>query len=175
MSGTRVLAVLSLAAAAGVIHVGARAGGDPLVDHVRSATERFSDVAAAIAEGYASKGCVTSFDGGSMGLRYVNATYLKDEPVDIKRPQAVLYEPLPGGKLALVGVQYVTFSGAAALEGRTFDFVGRPNNYGLEAFYELAVWAWKANPHGAYAESNPTVTCANAPADGEASVIFDLD
>ncbi len=170
----RSLAFLSLAAAAAVTHGGARAGGDPLVDHVRSATARFSDVATAVAEGYAPKGCVISPDGGSMGVRYVNATYLKDEPVDIKRPQAVLYEPLPGGKLALVGVQYMTFSRSAALEGRTFDFVGRPNNYGLEAFYELPVWAWKANPHGAFAEMNPTVNCDHAQV-GEESVIFDLD
>jgi hypothetical protein len=171
----RSLAFLSLAAAAAVTHGGARAGGDPIIDHVRAANDRFTDVSAAVAEGYASKGCVTSLDGGSMGVRYVNAAYLKDESIDIKRPQAVLYEPLPGGKLALVGVQYMTFSGVASLEGRTFAFVGRPNNYGLEAFYELPVWAWKSNPHGAFVEMNPTVSCDYTRANGEPPVIFDLD
>ena len=141
---------------------------------MRSATGRFQDVATAVAEGYASKGCVTSLDGGSMGVRYFNAAYLKDEPIDIKRPQAVLYEPLPGGKMALIGVQYMTFTGSASLEGRTFAFVGRPNQYGLEAFYDLPVWAWRTNPHGAFAEMNPAVSCDQVQ-EGEASVIFDLD
>lgn len=171
----RSVAFLSLAAAAAVTHGGARAGGDPIVDHVRAANDRFKDVATAVAEGYASKGCVASLDGGAMGVRYVNVAYLKDEPVDIKRPQVVLYEPLPGGKLALVGVQYMTFNGSTSLEGRTFDFVGRPNNYGLEAFYDLPVWAWKPNPHGAFVEMNPNVSCAYGQTSGAAAVIFDLD
>ena len=175
MPWTRTFAVLSLATAVAVIHVGARAGSDPIVDHVRSANGRFKDVAAAVAEGYVPKGCTASLDGGSMGVRYVNAAYLKDQSVDIKRPQAVLYEPLPDGKLALVGVQYMTFNGTASIEGQTFAFVGRPNQYDLEAFYELPVWAWKANPHGAFVEMNPNVTCDYARAAGEESVIFDLD
>jgi hypothetical protein len=171
----RSLALMSLAAAAVVIQGGAWAGDDPIVDHVRLANDRFKDVVAAVAEGYAPKGCVTSFDGSSMGMRYVNAAYLKDEPIDIKRPQAVLYEPLADGRLALAGVQFVTFNGQASLEGRTFEFIGRPNDYGLEAFYELPVWAWKANPHGAFVDMNPDLSCDHARATGEAPVIFDLD
>ena len=172
----RTLAFLSLAAAAAVIQAGkARAAGDPVVDHVRAATDRFKDVAMAIAEGYVSSGCISTLDGGAMGVRYVNAAYLKDQHVDIKRPQAVLYEPLPDGKLTLVGIQYMTFSGPASLEGQTFGFVGKPNNYGLESFYELPVWAWRVNLRGAFAEMNPNVSCDYANVRGEAPVIFDLD
>jgi hypothetical protein len=172
----RALAFLSLVVAAAVVQAGkARSAGDPVVDRVRAANERFVDVAVAVAEGYASAGCVSSLDGGAMGVRYVNAAYLKDRDVDIKRPQAVLYEPLPDGKLALVGVQYIIFTGPASLDGQTFGFVGKPNNYGLEAFYELPVWAWKVNQHGAFAEMNPNVSCDYAKVRGEAPVIFDLD
>jgi hypothetical protein len=173
----RALAFSSLVVAAAVVQAGkAKSAGDPVVvDHVRAANGRFVDVAVAVAEGYASAGCVTSLDGGAMGVRYVNAAYLKDRNVDIKRPQAVLYEPLPDGKLALVGVQYITFNGPASLDGQTFGFVGKPNNYGLEPFYELPVWAWKVNLHGAFADMNPNVSCDYAKVSGEAPVIFDLD
>src|SRR5437879_6628365 len=85
VSWARTLAFLSLAAAAAVIKAGkAKAGGDPVVDHVRAATARFQDVAVAIAEGYVSSGCTASLEGGAMGVRYVNTAYLKDKHVDIK-------------------------------------------------------------------------------------------
>jgi hypothetical protein len=170
------LAFFSLAAAAAVIQIGkAKAAGDPLVDHVRQANERFKDLAVATAEGYVASGCTSSVDGGAMGVRYVNAAYLKDAHVDIERPQAVLYEPLPDGKLTLVAVQYMTFSGPASLDGQTFGFVGAPNQYDLQPFYELPVWAWKANPRGAFVEMNPNVSCDYAKGPGAAPVIFDLD
>ena len=49
-----------------------------------------------------------------------------------------------------------------AVEGHLTHYVGAPNRYGLPPFYELHVWAWKANPRGAYADMNPTVTCEHA-------------
>src|SRR5215831_17577231 len=33
--------------------------------------------------------------------------FLKDEAPDIKRPQAVMYEPVPNGKMELVAVEYI--------------------------------------------------------------------
>jgi hypothetical protein len=176
VSWARAVAFASLAAAAAVIQVGkVKAAGDPLVDRVRAANERFKDLEVATAEGYVPSGCVSSLDGGAMGVRYVNAAYLKDQQVDIKRPQAVLYEPLPDGKLTLVGVQYMSFSGPTSLDGQAFGFVDAPNNYDLEPFYELPVWAWRANPRGAFVEMNPRVNCEHASGPGAGPVIFDLD
>jgi hypothetical protein len=170
------LAFFSLAVAAAVTQVGkAKGAGDPVVDHVRQANERFKDLAVATAEGYVASGCASSGDGGAMGVRYVNAAYLKDGHVDVDRPQAVLYEPLPDGKLVLVAVQYMTFSGPASLDGQAFGFVGAPNPYDPQPFYELPVWAWKTNPRGAFVEMNPTVSCDHASGAGAAAVIFDLD
>jgi len=137
----------------------ADSGPNPLVDHVRAANSRFSDVKAALAEGYAPIPCTSGIDGGAMGVHYVNGEYLKDEIPDIKRPQAVMYEPQPDGKMALVAVEYITFKGPASLEGQLFSFTGAPNRYGLNAFYELHVWAWRENPRGAFADMNPNVTC----------------
>ena len=133
-----------------------------LVDQVRAANSRFKDVSVAVAEGYAPIPCASGIDGGAMGVHYVNAEYLKDEVPDIKRPQAVMYEPLPNGKMALVAVEYIASKGPAALQGQLFNFTNSPNRYGLGPFYELHVWAWKANPRGAFADMNPDVTCKHA-------------
>ncbi len=75
-----------------------------LVKAVREATERFKDVTAAEAEGYALQfGCVTGPDVGAMGLHYVNGALVMDGELDATRPEIVIYEPLPNGKLQLVG------------------------------------------------------------------------
>jgi hypothetical protein len=136
-----------------------------LTDHVRTANDRFKDVAVAVAEGYAPIPCASGADGGAMGIHYVNAKLISKEAVELKHPQAVMYEPKPDGKLELVAVEYITLKGPASLEGQLFNFNGAPNRYGLDPFYELHVWAWKPNPRGPYADMNPTVTCEHAPGD----------
>jgi len=157
---TRGLALLALAAVGSAS--AANSDRSALVDQVRAANNRFKDVSVAHAEGYAPIPCASGIDGGAMGVHYVNAEYLKDEVPDIKRPQAVMYEPLPNGKMALVAVEYIAFKGPASLQGQLFNFTGSPNRYGLGPFYELHVWAWKANPRGAFADMNPDVTCKHA-------------
>ena len=134
----------------------------PLVLKVREANARFKDVKTAMAEGYAPIPCASGIDGGAMGVHYVNAKYLEDAQPDIARPQAVMYEPGPDGKMELVAVEYITFKGPASLGGQLFAFQGAPNRYGLNPFYELHVWAWKANPKGAFADMNPNVSCEHA-------------
>ena len=134
-------------------------GGNPLVDQVRASNARFKDVSVAVAEGYAPIPCTSGVDGGAMGVHYVNANYLKDETPDIKRPQAVMYEPGADGKMTLIAVEYIALKGPASLDGHLFAFNGAPNRYGLPAFYELHVWAWKPNPKGAFTDMNPNVSC----------------
>jgi hypothetical protein len=135
--------------------------GNPLAEHVRAANDRFRDVAVAVSEGYAPIPCASGIDGGAMGVHYVNAGLIGDG-VDIKHPQAVMYEPKADGKMELVAVEYITSKGPASLEGQLFNFNGAPNRYGLGPFYELHVWAWKPNPHGPFADMNPTVSCEHA-------------
>jgi hypothetical protein len=134
----------------------------PLADAVREANSRFADVNAAVAEGYAPIPCVSGIDGGAMGIHYVNGDYLKDDAVDIGKPEAVMYEPKADGSMQLVAVEYITFKGPAELGGHLFSFTNKPNRYGLEPFYELHVWAWRDNPTGVTADMNPNVSCDEA-------------
>ena len=167
VSRVRGLAFMSLFAVGVVAGEAAAQNRDGLVDQVRAANARFNDVSVAVAEGYAPIPCASGVDGGAMGVHYVNPNYLKDAVPDLKRPQAVMYEPTPDGKMALVAVEYITFKGPASLGGQLFNFNGAPNRYGLDPFYELHVWAWKSNPRGPFADMNPDVTCAHASAHGK--------
>ena len=133
--------------------------GNPLADSVRAANDRFKDVSAAVAEGYAPIPCASGVAGGAMGIDYVNPAYLNDDVIDIGKPEAVMYEPSSNGKLTLIAVEYITSKGPAELHGHLFNFTGAPNRYGLGPFYELHVWAWKSNPTGTFADMNPDVSC----------------
>jgi len=148
------LSVLSIAATAASAH---DSGG--LDAKVRAANSRFESVLTAVGEGYAPIPCASGITGGAMGIHYVNAAYLKDDAVDLAKPEAVMYEPMADGKLKLVAVEYITSKGPASLEGQLFNFNSAPNRYGLGAFYELHVWAWKKNPTGTFADMNPNVSC----------------
>lgn len=146
----------------------AKSDPDTLIQIVRQATERFKNVAAAEAEGYALQfGCVTGADEGAMGLHYVNGDLVNKGVLDATRPQIVIYEPLPGGGLRLIGADYLlmadawnaTHTGPPELMGQLFHLFETPNRFGLPAFYTLHVWAWKDNPKGAYVNWHPHVSC----------------
>lgn len=132
---------------------------NPLADAVRAANDRFSDVAVAVKEGYAPIPCDASPMGGGMGIHYVNGDLIKGGALDISKPQAVMYEPMADGKLALIAVEYISLKGPVALQGHMMNYNGAPNSYGLPEFYEMHVWAWKTNPMGTFADDNPTVSC----------------
>jgi hypothetical protein len=153
------LALLLLAAIGNAGQTLGADGSGSLVERVRAANDRFKNVSVAVSEGYTPIPCASGADGGAMGIHYVNSKLIDAAAIDIKQPQAVMYEPMPDGKLALIAVEYITSKGPASLEGQLFNFNGAPNRYGLGPFYELHVWAWKTNPRGAFADMNPKVTC----------------
>jgi hypothetical protein len=140
---------------------------ESLVRSVREATARFADVNVARAYGYGPfLGCVSGPEVGAMGQHFVNGTLVGDNAVDRDNPEALIYEP-QNGRLQLVGVEYIvpaaawnaTHDAPPVLEGQTFQFVGAPNRYGIDAFYELHVWAWRDNPNGSFVDWNPAVSC----------------
>ncbi|HMI51184.1 MAG TPA: hypothetical protein VK525_06715 [Candidatus Saccharimonadales bacterium] len=143
-----------------------RAGA--LLKTVREATERFRDVAVAESEGYALQfGCVSGADSGAMGLHFVNGDLVGKGVLDATRPQIVIYEAQPNGRLRLIGADYLLiksawdakYSSPPELMGQLFHLFDAPNRFGLPAFYTLHVWAWKENPNGAFVNWHPNVSC----------------
>jgi hypothetical protein len=139
-----------------------------LVDIVRNATKQYvDDVNAATAAGYSPVlGCVSGSDHGAMGIHYVN-TSLLNGPIDPTHPQALIYEPSANGQYNLVGVEFIILASALPanaapeVEGHLMLYIDGPNRYGLPAFFELHVWAWRDNPQGPFVDWNDHVSCAS--------------
>ncbi|PWT80425.1 MAG: hypothetical protein C5B57_12230 [Blastocatellia bacterium] len=145
-----------------------RAGANALVKVVRESTERFKDVALADAEGYKLQfGCVSGPDSGAMGLHFVNGELVGDGEIDATRPEIVIYEPLPNGRLRLIGADYLVLADAwnathdapPELMGQLFHLFESPNRFRLPSFYTLHVWAWKENPTGTFVNWHANVSC----------------
>jgi hypothetical protein len=141
-----------------------------LVRLVREVTRQYQDVNRAIADGYQlAFGCVSGPDDGAMGLHYVNMHLVNDGVLDPRRPEIVIYEPLPDGGRRLIGADYlVTVEAWHAHTADTPELMGQllhlfesPNRFGLPAFYTLHVWAWKPNPTGAFVNWHSDVSCEN--------------
>lgn len=172
-----VVPFLALAAAADERHEHGSAGESrdsrdfaPVVRAVRDATRRYRDVHVAEAEGYvADPFCVSGQAAGAMGVHYLNLELLGDGAVELARPEALIYEPQPNGRLRLVGVEYIADVAAwhatngelalPAIGGHLFHLAGAPNRYNVPAFYELHIWAWKENPNGHFTDWNTEVSC----------------
>ncbi len=136
---------------------------------VRQATARYRDVQLAEADGYHLHfGCVTGSDAGAMGLHYVNMDLVGDGVLDPARPEIVIYEPLPGGRLKLIGADFLVLAeqwhaenaAPPELGGQLLHLFESPNRFGLPAFYTLHVWAWKDNPSGMFTNWHSRVSCA---------------
>jgi hypothetical protein len=182
-----ILGLLSLSsvgvfAQAGHAHVSTTSSKQPLTPAqtellriVRESTERFQNVSVAEGEGYGLLfGCVSGSDFGAMGLHFVKQAFLQTPPltpsgeIDPTRPEIVLYEPVQGGGLRLIGADYLLFADAwdklhpgnpPQLFGQLFHYFESPNRFGLPAFYTLHVWAWRENPDGAFVNWHPKVSC----------------
>src|SRR2546429_7543256 len=92
----------------------------------RAATAQFHQLAAANDAGYtvlvsdlAGITCITSPGVGVMGIHYVNGSALGDAVLDPAKPEALVYQPLPNGKLRLVALEYIVFEGAWLEAGNT--------------------------------------------------------
>jgi hypothetical protein len=138
-----------------------------LVEVVRNATQQYLNVNVANSAQYKPMfGCVTGPEKGAMGVHYINLALVGDGEIDALKPEALIYEPR-NGAMRLVGVEYIVdaatwlskHSAPPMLEGQAFQIVTSPNRYGLPAFFELHVWAWRDNPNGAFVDWNTRVSC----------------
>ena len=141
-----------------------------LVTLVRQSTERFRDVRVAENENYHLVfGCVSGSDAGAMGLHYANLDLVFDDVLDPTRPEIVIYEPLPNGRLRMTGADYLILADVwhathprtetPQIMGQLLHLFESPNRFGLPAFYTLHVWAWKDNPNGTFVNWHPKVSC----------------
>jgi hypothetical protein len=170
-------AVLASALVLATTIIASPAVASPWLDEVKDATRDFKSVATAEAAGYgefkdaAGIACIEHHHDGGMGVHYVNGKRVGDAKIGLHKPEALVYEPRPGGGLRLAALEYIVFkkawrgehpTGKPRLQGQVFTLVPAGNRYGIPAFYELHLWAWKDNPAGLFADYNPEVSCPTA-------------
>jgi hypothetical protein len=147
-------------------HGAAARGG--LVEAVRRATDAFRDVRNAAPDYQPVLGCVSGPDEGAMGVHYLNSALLADALADPSHPEALIYE-FKNGAAKLVGVEFIVLADVwhqthsaqevPTVDGQLMQFSESPNRFGLPAFYELHVWAWRDNPRGSFVDWHPNVSC----------------
>jgi hypothetical protein len=113
-------------------------------------------------------GCISGPEQGAMGVHFVNFALVNDPQILERQPEALMYEVTKGGHMRLLGVEYIVDAATwlaahdnqpPVLEGQSFQYVGAPNRYALDPFFELHVWAWRENPNGAFVDYNTRVSC----------------
>ncbi len=146
-------AIIAAAALAAALTIGARAApaaaGEPSLDEVRAATERFRDVRVALAEGYVRDPgnlCETApmmgrpASLGAMGIHYFRPDLLgitappnprvdgNGVHTDFRKPSILIYEPQADGSLQLVAVENLVFQKSWHAAGNA----GLPTFHGVE-------------------------------------------
>ncbi len=135
----------------------------------RVATHRFRNVKVAREAGYAATGeCVQDPKYGGMGIHYANKDLVADGKLDLAKPEILVYQPQPSGKLRLGAVEYfqadadqdlATDTDRPDLFGMPFDGPMLGHEPGMPIHYDLHVWLYRHNPAGLFAMWNPTVHC----------------
>ena len=135
----------------------------------RAATRRFRNVRVARAAGYAATGeCAQDPKYGGMGIHYANPELVADGKLDVTKPEILVYQPTPGGKLRLGAVEYFQVDGDQDLAtdgdrpylfGMPFDGPMLGHDAEMPIHYDLHVWLYRHNPAGRFAMWNPRVHC----------------
>ena len=133
---------------------------DAALDALRSATDRYHSLKAALDDDFVLlHPCENRPGEGPVGTVYVNFARLLDGVIDPNLPDALIYQPVKGGKEKLVGVEFAIPYGMwpgqtpPQFMGATFQ---NEDEFGV---YALHVWLWLKNPNGMFEEVNPRVTC----------------
>jgi hypothetical protein len=142
---------------------------DEDLGRARAATRRFRDVRVASEAGYVATGeCAQDPKYGGMGIHYANEELLADGELDVSKPEVLVYEPTPSGRLRLGAVEYLqadadqdmhTDPDRPYLFGLPFDGPMLGHEPGMPIHYDLHVWLYRHNPAGMFAAWNPRVHC----------------
>ena len=159
------------------------------LDTVRSLSNGYHSVAAAIAAGYADPANAPCYEApiGAMGIHSLHPGYFAEPGVDASKPEIMLYFPQRTGGYVLAGVEYSTevllkdpttgkiapwydltpwpadyqvMNDPPVLFGQRFNGPMAGHENGKAWHYDLHVWAWEKNPSGDFAQFNPRFTCA---------------
>jgi hypothetical protein len=142
------------------------------LQRARAATLKFRDVDVARAEGYAAAPeCAQDPKYGGMGIHYTNRALVTDGKLEVTKPEILVYEPMPSGKLRLGAIEYFqadadqdlgTSPDRPQLFGMPFDGPMLGHEDGMPIHYDLHVWLYRHNPAGLFAMWNPRVHCPDA-------------
>ena len=172
--GAMLAAGLMAAAVAASSAGPAQAGrGQSDLAQVRAATAKFHRVTVAEAAGHQLgwknpdipiDGCVAHPTDGAMGFHWFDHDAIEDIALDPLRPEGLVYEPLPNGKMHLVAVEWIVPAEAWHAAGNEDP----PSVLGEElgilnpalGWYILHAWVWKPNPSGMFNNWNPDVDCS---------------
>ena len=144
------------------------------LDRVALATERYMNVATALADGFIQASPCEAVSGvGAMGHHYLNPARM-DGRIVLTEPEVLLYIP-EGGQLRLAGVEYILpivqngqpyfgtampATGAApTIMGQTFQGPMPGHNPAMPWHFDLHVWLFDDNPAGRFAQFNPRLRC----------------
>jgi len=156
----RVGSLAASAGAAGCLGVGSLFGPSPeeQVENHESALERFTDVSAALTEGYRTTGTYVRTDEGVLGEPFVN---VEIDELDPERPQAVLYTLTEDGNYEAVGLKWFVSAedrdSPPSLFGTEFSGPHGSEAALIPEHYALHVWLYRENPEGLFARYNPAV------------------
>ena len=137
---------------------------------LRQVTARFHSLESAKAAGYLTEitPCWAHHSAGAMGYHYGD-TNLFDATVDLLQPEVVMYEPQAGGRMRLVGMEYIVPLAAwdvdHDLNGPTDvpQLLGQSfTRHSVLPIFKLHIWLWRNNPSGTFADWNPKVSCQHA-------------
>lgn len=149
--------------------LGAEAVGTDLaatLNLLRAKLAPFTDIDAAKSAGWnlvpGLDMCMDNPGVGGMGIHYINTAML-DTSLDPLTPEAMVYQPGPGGKLTLGAVEWIVPADKwdAQAHGQLLpDVLGHQLHLNQElGVYILHAWILTDNPAGMFQDWNPSVTC----------------
>lgn len=138
------------------------------IHDVRVATVRYHNLDTALEQGYGKfLDCFTHGAERGMGQHYVNGDLVADDVLDAAQPEALVYESLGDGTMALVAYEYLVFADVWDPDGEGreppslfgHDFALKTNIPDTPPVWALHIWLWTHNPEGLFADYNPLVVC----------------
>jgi hypothetical protein len=125
------------------------------------------------AAGYVATGeCVEDPKYGGMGIHYASQELIADGELDVTKPEILVYQPTPGGRLRLGAIEYFQVDGDQDLAtdddrpelfGMPFDGPMLGHEPGMPVHYDLHVWLYRHNPAGLFAGGDAPAGAAASP------------